>query len=64
MLSEVRLYLGTKWPHEGNEGNAKPYDKEVRECSVRFVLTLRLGSLTKAMKVTQSPKPRKSMSSH
>jgi hypothetical protein len=36
--------------------------KEVYECSVRFILTLRLGSLTKAMKATQSPMPRKSMS--
>jgi hypothetical protein len=62
VLSEVCPYLETRQPHEGDEGDAEPHAEEVHECSVRFVLTLRLGSLTKAMKATQSPMPRKSMS--
>jgi hypothetical protein len=58
VLSEVCPYLETRQP---DEGNAEPHAEEVHERSVRFVLTLRLGSLTKAMKATQSPMPRKSM---
>ncbi len=61
MLSEVRSYLETRQPHEGDEGDAEPQAKEVRKGPVRFIFTLRLGSLTKAMKATQSPKPRKSV---
>ncbi len=55
-------YLETRQPHEGDESNAESHAEEVHEFSVRFVLTLRLGSLTKAMNTTQSPMPRKSMS--
>ncbi len=62
MLSEMLPYLETRRPHEGDEGNAEPHAEEVHECSVRCVLTLRQGSLTKAMKATQSPMPRKSVS--
>ncbi len=58
MLSDVRPYLETRQPHEGDEGDAEPHAEEVHECSVWFVLTLRLGSLTKAMKAKQSLVPR------
>ncbi len=55
----MRPYIETRQPHEGD---TTLYAKEVHEYSVSCVFTLRLGSLTKAMKVTQSPMPRKSMS--
>jgi hypothetical protein len=62
VLIELRPYLETRQPHEGDEGDAEPHAEEVHERSVRCILTLRLGSLTKAMKATQSPMLRKSMS--
>ncbi len=62
MLNEVRPYLETRQLHEGDEGDTEPHAEEVHERPVSCVLTLRLGSLTKAMKATQSPMPRKSMS--
>jgi hypothetical protein len=58
----MRPYLETRKPHEGDEGDAEIHAEELHERLVRCVLTLRLGSLTKAMGATQSPMPRKSMS--
>jgi hypothetical protein len=62
VLSEMLPYLETRQPHEGDEGDAKPHAEVVHVHSVRCVLTLRQGSLTKAKKATQSLMPRKSMS--
>ncbi len=62
MLTEVCPYLEARQPHEDDEGDAEPHAAEFHEHSVRCVLSLRLGSLTTAMKATQSPMPRKSVS--
>ncbi len=45
-------YLETRQAYEGDEGDAELHAEKVYERSVRFILTLRLGSLTKA---TQAP---------